>query len=274
MIRRARPLLGTLVEIGVTDINLPMLVANQAINQAFARIACVQQSMSFHSPESELTRLNRHPGQWVVLSPLTIRVLRLAKAVGIASDNRFNCTVGGALVAQGGLPNPVSHEVHSIGESAFIHLMPSKAMLAEPVLVTLDGIAKGFAIDVAVASLKAKGITSGWVNAGGDLRVFGNASLSVTIRGNRKGEPVIVSNQAIASSQIAPTHTESFPAWLVDGSEQATITSAYQRQQSNGVVTVSARYAWRADALTKIAALAPNDDALMQRLKGKLLHCA
>jgi thiamine biosynthesis lipoprotein len=42
----------------------------------------------------------------------------------------------------------------------------------------------------------------------------------------------------------------------------------------SGVWTVVARRAWRADALTKVAALAPAQDRLdtVQRLGGRLIH--
>ena len=38
----------------------------------------------------------------------------------------------------------------------------------------LGGIAKGYATDKAIEVLKARGITSALVNAGGDVRVIGN----------------------------------------------------------------------------------------------------
>jgi thiamine biosynthesis lipoprotein len=45
----------------------------------------------------------------------------------------------------------------------------------------LDGIAKGFAVDLAVEILEAQG-ASGSVNAGGDLRVFGDGFEDVHVR--------------------------------------------------------------------------------------------
>ena len=44
---------------------------------------------------------------------------------------------------------------------------------AEPLALDLGGIAKGHAVDRAVAALRAGGARAGRVNAGGDLRVFG-----------------------------------------------------------------------------------------------------
>lgn len=97
-----RPLLGTFVEIGVDGGSAS---AQRAIDEAFAAMAAVQRAMSFQDPDSEISRLNRRPGQWQAMSGLTLRVLRLARGVGLASQNRFNCTVGGQLVSWGALPD-------------------------------------------------------------------------------------------------------------------------------------------------------------------------
>ncbi|RDV24218.1 hypothetical protein DXV75_15440 [Alteromonas aestuariivivens] len=37
--------------------------------------------------------------------------------------------------------------------------------LRRPVLITLDGIAKGYAVDLGVRALKLAGIKAGWINA-------------------------------------------------------------------------------------------------------------
>jgi thiamine biosynthesis lipoprotein len=51
--------------------------------------------------------------------------------------------------------------------------------------IDLGGIAKGYAVDLAVESLLRAGVDSGCVNAGGDLRVFGALRMPVAIRSPR-----------------------------------------------------------------------------------------
>jgi thiamine biosynthesis lipoprotein len=51
-----------------------------------------------------------------------------------------------------------------------------------PGWIDLGGIAKGYAVDLAVAALEAAGAAGGCVNAGGDLRVFGPAGYPVAVR--------------------------------------------------------------------------------------------
>jgi thiamine biosynthesis lipoprotein len=72
------------------------------------------------------------------------------------------------------------------------------------VKIDLGGIAKGFAVDRAVAALRRHGIAEGLVNAGGDLSVFGPRSHLIDIRDPRQPDRplcrVALANAALASS--------------------------------------------------------------------------
>ncbi len=261
--RRSRPLLGTFVEIGATA-GTPALDA--AISAAFNAIEKVHRLMSFQDPASELSRLNASDGDWVTLDPLTVRVLRLALAMTRASAGLFNCTVGGRLVAAGALPNHGGPMPLDCGHADDVELEGGGARLRRPVRVTLDGVAKGFAVDLAVRTLRAHGIASGWVNAGGDIRVFGEAALPVHRReADGRLTPLgDLRGGAIATSQTREQVGPRFPALIVSG-DQGTPTA--------GVWTVLAAMAWRADALTKVAGLAPPSEraAMIARLGGYLV---
>ncbi len=56
-LRRARPLLGTFVEIDVADADERH--AEDAVEAAFAAVAEVHRLMSFHEADSDVSRLNR-----------------------------------------------------------------------------------------------------------------------------------------------------------------------------------------------------------------------
>jgi thiamine biosynthesis lipoprotein len=51
-----------------------------------------------------------------------------------------------------------------------------------PLCLDLGGVAKGFAVDLAINILQSAGAPSGSVNAGGDLRVFGSEAQMIHIR--------------------------------------------------------------------------------------------
>ena len=261
---RQRPLLGTFVEIGVGggDAN-----ADGAINAAFAAIEEVHRLMSFHAPDSDISRLNRAGGAAVRLHPLTLRVLRLARAMMVASGGLFNCTVGGALVARGVLPNPGVNAPLPAGSADDIVLDGETARLERPIMVTLDGIAKGFAVDVAVGRLRRHGMRAGIVNAGGDMRVFGDVTAPV-YRRDAEGRLCPLGglrDSAIASSRSGLPRDDRFPAMIVGDDAHP---------PAKGVWSVVARTAWRADALTKVAALAsdPLRAALIEGLRGRLVE--
>jgi thiamine biosynthesis lipoprotein len=261
-LRRLRPLLGTYVEVGARA--QQEAVAEAAIAAAYDSLALAQARWSFHDPVSELSRLNARPGQAVPLAACTLRLLRLARAMTAASGGRFNCTVGGALVLRGALPDHGPGLPLHQGDADDLELGGGWARLRRAVRITLDGIAKGYAVDLAVQALRRAGAEGGWVNAGGDLRVFGDCVLPVSRRESDGRTTALgrLRNAALASSRAASRPSSDFPACLVGA-----------RAAEHEVLSVLARSAWRADALTKVAAALADDterEHWVSRLGG---HC-
>jgi len=263
-LRRMRPMLGTFVEVGACG-----PAAADAIEAAFAALEDAQAWWSFHAPDSDLSRLNLAAGARVSLRPQTLRLLRLTVAVMQRSAAAFDCTVGGLLVRQGVLPDHGGPAPLPRGRVDDIEIGASWARLRRPVRLTLDGIAKGYAVDLAVAALRRAGAPAGSINAGGDLRVFGELQLPVQRRelDGRFTSLGTLRDAAVASSRVAApgaTPDPSFPAQLV---------APMGQHPQPGIWSVLARSAWRADALTKVAANtpAPHRDALVRRLGGCLL---
>jgi thiamine biosynthesis lipoprotein len=252
VLRRAKPLLGTLVEIGFEVGTLDPVQANTLMASAFSRIQEISHTLSFHSNTSELSQLNQAWGHWRPMGQDGIRVLTLAKHLGRLSQERFNCTVGGELVNRDALPCNVQHAFLARGCWQDIQLTSNSAKLARPVLLTLDGIAKGYAVDMAVSVLKRAGIKGGWVNAGGDLKVFGTTSLAVYLRGHDGlSQPIKLMNTALASSRICQDVSADFPALFINTGTNPALES--EPPQTETIVSVRAPFAWRADALTKLA---------------------
>ncbi len=256
-----RPLLGTFTEVAAGGAN-----AMPALERAFAVMERLQQVLSFHRPDSELSRLNHSDGHWCALSPPTLRVLRLARSLTAASDHYFNCTVGGELILRGKLPDHGGRFLpNGLADDIEIDLDRQRARLLRPVRITLDGIAKGFAVDCAIATLKQAQVNYGWVNAGGDLRVFGNYQLPVSQR-RTDGQlrPIGgLTNAAMASSQVGDA----------DGLAGLVVSSRQPLCVEPKVFSIIARFAWRADALTKVAATAPESEraATVSKLGGWLV---
>ncbi|WP_193161407.1 FAD:protein FMN transferase [Microbulbifer hainanensis] len=279
-----RPLLGTFVEIAAGAVKTAAGAveataadrgtrAEAAIQSAFDAIANIHALASFQQADSELSRLNASPGQWLPVSRHTLRLLRLARAMTAASDHLFNCTLGGAVIARGALPDH-GGDYLKIGCADDIELEAGRARLARPVRITLDGIAKGYAVDCAIAALKCAGVSSGWINAGGDLRVFGDMALPVSQRrvdGSTRSLGAL-QNAALATSCAGGGVDADVPG-LILGPETADADSAAGIGKP-ATFSVISRFAWRADALTKVAALAPASERAerVARLGGLLIE--
>jgi thiamine biosynthesis lipoprotein len=228
--RRMRPQLGTFVEIAVPE---SCADADRAIDRAFERIAHVESLLNRHDPASELSALNRTEGAALVVHATSACMLRLARGLMRASDGVFNCTVAG----------------EQYGSADDIKLHGRSVQLRPSLKLTLDGIAKGFAIDLAIKALKETGVASGAVNAGGDLKVFGDLTWPVYRRELASFELVgHLRNAAIATSQVFASENESFTGKIVGAQGESPVI---------GVWSVVAPSAWLADGLTKVASLTP-----------------
>lgn len=180
--RRARPLLGTLVEIGAEGASAARV--DTALERAFGAVEHVHALMSYHDPASDVSRINRAGADTLAVHPHTWAVLALAREIAQVSDGRFDVSVAPELVRHGYLPRAGASRAHADDASwRDIELLPGgRVRLARPLQLDLGGIAKGYAVDCAIAALREPGIESGRVNAGGDLRRFGGATEPVHVR--------------------------------------------------------------------------------------------
>ena len=181
-VRRARPLLGTLVEISLVGQEQQQL--HEAANAAFAEIRCIHELMSVQSAQSDLYKVNNAPvGSAVRVDVRTWQVLDLASDISRASDGVFDITVGAAMMARGDLPLMVSDIPDGRASYRDIELLPDhRVRRRRPLVIDLGGIAKGYAVDRAVEILREQGVPAGCVNAGGDLRAFGDETMTVQVR--------------------------------------------------------------------------------------------
>lgn len=257
--RRARPLLGTYVEITLDAPGAPYPA--QAFETAFAEIGRIHHLMSWHAPDSDVGRINRTPpGHWLDIDPCTAAVLHTARMLWQRSGGLFDITCERHLRACGVLPADSSgRAVARSGGMADLELDDgARVRLHRPLTVNLDGIAKGYAVDRAVAVLQAQGVRTGCVNAGGDLRLFGPAPQAVWLRDPRQPTRLWSLGE---HREIALATTGSYFLGAAAEVPSAVIHPASgQAVTLPGSITVTAPRCMHADALTKVAALAHADD--------------
>src|SRR6185437_4129923 len=159
--RRARPALGTFVEIAATGAS--PFDRDRAIAAGFAAVARVHALMSFHEGGSDLSRLNRAPaGCDVAVDPWTWHVLAAAHELHQVSGGVFDVAIAPALQAAGLLPaidGCCGEETVSAGrDAAFVLPAPGRVrIMRRGAALDLGGIAKGFAVDRAVDAMKCHG---------------------------------------------------------------------------------------------------------------------
>jgi thiamine biosynthesis lipoprotein len=252
MMRRAQPWLGTLVEVSAAGAREGAVAS--AVTAAFAAIARVHRLMSFHDDGSDVSRLNRAlPGEALSVDPATWQVLWLAGQVARLSDGAFDVGCAPLLVQWKLLPPPVTAPPPSRPASEILELEGGdRVRKLAPGWIDLGGIAKGHAVDLAVAALQAAGVRCGCVNAGGDLRVFGDMPFPVAVRApdapGQAGARLMLRDEALATSGSyfsARVHNGQPVSALVDprrGVPMATAPSASVRAPACAI----------ADALTKV----------------------
>ena len=245
MIRRARPWLGTFVEIACDDL--------AAIEAGFAAIAHVHARMSFHHDNSDLAALrDATPGSIVAVDGETVQVLRLALELYRASGGLFDVTIGRQLVSTKFLPRMTAQPLtYYNGKATDIEIADDTHVICHrPMLIDLGGIAKGHATDVAVAAMQNAGAVQGIVNAGGDLRVFGDASETIWLRraDGQLGSSLEAKNIAVASSSNLL-----FRRTLRGAQHSPHIGRARRAMLTDDAITVTAPTCAFADAITNVA---------------------
>lgn len=258
-VERARPLLGTRVAIRVEG--LPESRAHAALDTAFAVIARVHARMNYHAPDSDVARLNRaEPGAWIPVAVETGAVLALAQRIARHSGGAFDPTVAGDLVREGCLPAPAGARPPDPGARWHDLVVEGEAVrLRRPLWLDLSGIAKGYAVDRAVALLGAFGAQAACVDAGGDLRLFGR-SQGVALRTGYPDEAVPVVR--LEGGGLACSGGRPDPRNAADGQHRDGRT---RRTAGGGrFACVLAETCAVADALTKVVlALGPASDPVL-----------
>jgi thiamine biosynthesis lipoprotein len=259
-IRRARPLLGTLVEIRAAAPG-PSARLHAAVDAAFEAIALVQRLMSYHEPGSELSRLNRAAAsQPQHVSIHTYSVLVAALRLARLSEGAFDPCVGTQLEAWGYLP--ADAPASASGTFRDVELLEACTVrFQRPVRLDFGGIAKGYAVDLAVQTLAQHGIEEIVVNAGGDLRASGARTHRVWVR--HPLVPFAAGHELELTGAALATSAAYFSRRRLGSQEVSALLDPRSGRPylNEASVSVRAPDCMSADALTKVVLFAPESVA-------------
>lgn len=250
-IRRCRPLLGTFVEVATSGTNADSL--ERGITAAFAAIEKVHRLMSFHDPDSDVSRMNRDAfRKSVIVHPWTWKVIETAQHLAQESDGVFDIAIARFLVSRGYLPKRECQSDNAATWRDIFLRKNCRVAFRRPLVIDLGGIAKGFAVDRAVAALKASGVKAGIVNAGGDLRVFGPISRIIHVR--RPTEPAVAAGAVRLKERAMATSGAYFSRRRHRGQNVSPLLDGGTGRSARELISVSVAAAecMVADALTKI----------------------
>ncbi len=257
----ARWLMGTVLEIRLPAAS-PDLEAS--FRAAFQAVSEVEAAASLWKAETELERVHARAadGATTVLSVLLGTLVAEALSISELTGGAFSPAVGALVAAwdlRGGGQWPSPEERRSAvarSRTSGIRFDPATRELSlDPgVLLDLDGIAKGFALDRAAEALRARGVADALLNFGGQILVIGPPA------GRPPREALVVSPFDSSSPVLSvrlrdaslSTSSSSERARIVDGREAGHLLDPRTGELvfPTGSVTVLASSGALADALS------------------------
>lgn len=178
-----RLLMGTIVSVTVLDPEGDG--AAEAVEAAFEEMARVEALTTRHSGDSEISRLNGRPDgvTEMALDPEVALVVERSLEIARGSGGAFDITVAPLVdlwdLRREEFTVPAAEDVaaalESVGHERVSVETPSGIVTAAPgTALDLDGVAKGHAVDRALAALAERGVVSAIVDAGGDVGFLGS----------------------------------------------------------------------------------------------------
>ena len=272
-----RPRLGTLVTI--TAVHADEGLAREIVRRGFEEIERLEGLLSRHAPDTPIARLNRE-GRLVDVPGDLRSVLQRAGEVHRLSGGAFDPSVLPLLrlyeagSVRGRVPDDaevaralslVGFQEVEVGEAG-VRLPPGAAL-------TLDGIAKGYVVDRAVAVLAETGAERVMVDAGGDIASGGEgvAREPWTVAIQDPGRPDHAAGLVRLSGEAIATSGDYMQAFTQDRRHHHILDPRTGRSpEHTSSVSVVAGTAMDADALsTALMVLGPEaGSALLARVPG------
>jgi thiamine biosynthesis lipoprotein len=268
-VKRLRISLGTLV--AVEAASSCASAAETAVEAAFLALTEVDRRMHPQSADSDLARINNAPpGTAVTVHASTCELLDLARRLNALTDGIFDPCLPGrpgrlqdievsteaASSTDATSWTDATRSADPAAAAATGLLRPSGAIRCHaPVALDFGGFAKGYAVDCAIDALMRHGCSSGLVNAGGDLRVFGPRVEPILLRGPAADlVEVPLTDAALAVSDADSSNTPAeHQGYYVRGVARSPLLVRY--------AAVTAKQAVIADALAKCVLLCPPEVA-------------
>jgi thiamine biosynthesis lipoprotein len=178
-------MMGTSITIAVYSEN--SIDAEGVVAKAFEEMAEIEREMNYRRPQSELYGLNQSPShQGGKVSPALFGIIRKSIHFSNLTNGAFDVTLlpltllWNDHLKKNKIPGStkIRRQSSLVGyENLILNEQEGTIRFKKPgMMVDLGGIAKGYAVDRAIALLISEGVERAFVEAGGDLYTIGSPS--------------------------------------------------------------------------------------------------
>ena len=172
---RSAFVMDTIVDIKIVTKNKD---ANETLDYAFKLMEDYENKFSFYKNESQIWKLNNSIIDSLLIDDDLKEIFSISKELYQKTNKHYDITIG-ALSEIWDFDKeviPTNKEIEkAIQVTGFEKLKIQNNYLYKPdgMKINLGSLAKGYIVDKVVAYLKQQNVISGFVNAGGDMRIFG-----------------------------------------------------------------------------------------------------
>ncbi len=178
------------------------------LNEAFELIAALEDKLSFYKEGGTLWNFNEDRTSQLKMNRDMQEIISIAGQLYRETDASYDISIGrlSELWDFDKQRIPAADSIQAaLNFVGFDNLIIDENSLQKPAgfKLNLGSLAKGFIVDKVVKYLDTEGITTGYINAGGDIRIFGQKkTLKIGIQHPRKANGEIIAKLKIKDKSI------------------------------------------------------------------------
>jgi thiamine biosynthesis lipoprotein len=170
-----RILMGTIVEVSLTS---KMTNTADILDKTFEVMSEYDKKFSYYNPEGTLWTINNANKRVSDIDSEFYELLKIAGQYHEKTDGMYDVTIGALSDLWSGgrtYPPPADSVSAALTLTGFEKLSFTENKLSKPIgmKINFGSIAKGYIVDRCVEYALANGVEYGMINAGGDIRIFG-----------------------------------------------------------------------------------------------------
>lgn len=153
----------------------------QAVDEAIAEVARLNEVFSFHRETSLVSIVNRAGAQGTRVTEEFLLILERSRRMWSLTDGRFDVTVGPLMKLWGferrlgktPSPDSIARALSSVGFEKVVVEGDTVRLTAPGMALDFGAVVMGYAVDRAAAILRSRGIENFMIDLGGDIVVAG-----------------------------------------------------------------------------------------------------